>query len=93
MILSVCSFVLCTHAKFVAGISDFPVIHASLSFSPADNQPVPAAGPAVQRVLTRQQQDVVKTGKWCKVVVCEKVYISKMCDVMAGGCWSAHEAY
>jgi hypothetical protein len=69
----------CWHLKLSAGISDFPDINCTLG---AEGESA-AAGPPVHSVFTVQQQEAVKTGKWCVLVVCECFYVAEPCDVIA----------
>ena len=75
----------CWHLKFSAGISDFPDINCTLYGERiVAEQGAARAGPAVQRVLTIEQQHAVKTDCWCCVVVCDFFYVAEASYVVAG---------
>ena len=69
----------CWHLKFSSAISDFPDIKCTLATAEHDA----CAGPTVDTTLTVEQQDAVKTDKWCIVVVCKHFFVGEACDLVA----------
>ena len=69
----------CWHLKFSSAISDFPDIQCTL----APVERTACTGPPVHTTLTVEQQDAVKTDKWCVVVVCKQFYVGEACDLVA----------
>jgi hypothetical protein len=73
-------FTACWHLKFAADICDLTDIYCTLDWD--DN--LDWAGTHVRKVLTVAQQDAVKTGNWCFVVVEEFLNVPQECDLVAG---------